>query len=191
MEWMYGRMADFSPSDAEAVYRDLTESRKNRIDRLKKPDDRLRSLLGEYLVKKLLASQYGVENAVIERAENGRPFLRDVPLYISISHSYDMVACAVNDLPVGIDVEKVKPIWAKLIDRVCVAPEKEYVLGTAAPLAGQVTDPEILARFYEIWTGKEAYFKAQGTGITDFKEVNVLKLERKILRVGEYLIQML
>jgi phosphopantetheinyl transferase len=30
----------------------------------------------------------------------------------------------------------------------------------------------LLTRFFKIWTAKEAYFKQQGTGITDLKAVH-------------------
>lgn len=183
MEWMYKRLGEFSDLQAAAVYGDLSHSRKQRIDSFKKTDDKKRSLLGEYLIKRLLKEKYGIENAVIEAAENGRPFLRDIPLFISISHSYEIVACAISENAVGIDVELPKPINNRLIDRVCTFEEKEYVLGG--------DNSEIITRFYEIWTGKEAYFKAKGTGITDFKEVNVLKLERRVINVGEYLVHII
>lgn len=189
MEWIIGDLKDFSSVCAEMVYESLTDSRRKRIDRFKRPDDRLRSLLGEYLVKKLLKSKYGIENAVIECAENGRPFLKASKLFISISHSDEIVVCAVSDRAVGIDVERLKPIKAGLIDRVCTDAEKIYVLNGAKMGTDEVTDEGIITRFYEIWTGKEAYFKAKGTGITDFKSVNVLELDRKVEILDGYLVQ--
>lgn len=189
MEWTLRHIDDFSPTEAERTYRGLSASRKSRIDRLKNEDARRCSLLGEYLVKELLNAKYGIENAVIECAENGRPFLQDSPLFISISHSHRLVACAVDDKPVGIDIEKRKPIHPKLIDRVCCPAEKEYVLNGSNPPSDEVADEGILTRFYEIWTGKEAYFKAQGTGITDFQSVNLLTLERQVVPLGEYILQ--
>lgn len=190
MEWISGSVKDFSPFCAERVYGELSDSRRKRIDRFKRPDDRLRSLFGEYLVKKLLKSRYGIEKAVIECAENGRPFLKDSKLFISISHSDEMVVCAVSDRAVGIDIERLKPIKAGLIDRVCTEPERNYVLKGAKPDAEEITDKGIITRFYEIWTGKEAYFKSTGTGITDFKSVNVLELDRKAEILDGYLVQM-
>ena len=52
-----------------------------------------------------------------------------------------------------------------------------------------VVNPAVIRRFFEIWTGKEAWFKMQGTGITDLKSVNVLQLNRQLHSMEDYMIQ--
>lgn len=188
MKWICGNLSEFGSDKAEKVYRELSLSRKERIDRYKIADDRRRSLLGEYLVKELLKTEYSLYNATVESSENGRPFLKESKLFISISHSGEKVVCAVGKQPIGIDIEKPKPIKYGLINRVCTDSEKLYVLDGCDQVADEVSDKGIISRFFEIWTGKEAYFKAQGTGITDFKSVEILSLKREVITIGDYIV---
>ena len=100
--------------------------------------------------------------------------------------------CAVSREPVGIDIEEIRPIKIKLCDRVCVDEEKSYVLGDwQGADDGLCKDPEVTQRFFEIWTGKEAYFKKLGTGITDLKSVNILHLPRQVEIADGYMVQMI
>jgi 4'-phosphopantetheinyl transferase len=89
------------------------------------------------------------------------------------------VVCAFGLSVVGVDIELVRPIDIRLVKRVCTANEYEYVLGSHMQEFGMITDVDVLRRFFEIWTLKEAYFKALGTGITNFKSVDVLASERE------------
>jgi phosphopantetheinyl transferase len=56
-----------------------------------------------------------------------------------------------------------------------------------------ITDIEVLKRFFEIWTLKEAYFKALGTGITNFKSADVLMCgrERSTYYIDGYVISVI
>ena len=176
MYWNYCDTAVFSKEDLDGAYGQLTPARKAHIDRFCREEDRIRSLAGEILVKKLLREHYGIENGILDRKENGQTYLKGCDLYVSISHCNRMVAATVSETPVGIDIEKIRPIDEKLCLRVCTEQELAYVRDSRE-------------RFFEIWTGKEAYFKKCGTSITDLKSVNVLDLQRQLHQAGEYLIQ--
>ena len=69
----------------------------------------------------------------------------------NISHSYGLVAFIMDDAPVGIDIETIRPIKPSLNDYVSSDEEKNYI-----------HDEE---SFFEIWTNKEALVKAEGCGI--------------------------
>ena len=45
--------------------------------------------------------------------KNGKPMTNGC--YFNISHSHGLVACAVSDVPVGIDVEKIRPVPPRLM----------------------------------------------------------------------------
>ncbi len=77
--------------------------------------------------------------AVPIRAENGRPLLEHG--FISISHSGAIVACAVSEDVVGLDVEELRERSEKLWVRAGV-------------------------HSYEEWCKKEAYVKFLGSGFT-------------------------
>lgn len=182
MKWSYCFLQSLTEQDLLDTYNLLEDDRKEHIDRLKQPADRSRSLAGELLIKKLLSESFGISSPVICRGKNGQPFVKDSNVFISITHSDSLIAVAADLKPVGIDAEKIKPYNLKLIERVCCDEEKAYVLSD-----NSLTD----RRFCEIWTAKEAYFKRQGTGITDFKSVNILSLDRHIFDLNGYLIQII
>ena len=180
MRWSYCDIADFGEEDLRNV--NLSPSRKEYIHRLHREQDRIRSLAAELLVYKILKDSYGVEHAVLHRAENGRPYLTGCDLYVSIAHCGTKLACAVRPEPVGIDIEQIRPVNQNLLRHVCVEAEKAYVTEQ---------DGAQDLRFFEVWTAKEAWFKKCGTGITDLKSVNILPLKREIHLLDGYVIQII
>ena len=190
MHWSYCDTAAFSSEELHRAYAQLSPSRKAHIDRLQQQEDKLRSLTAELLVQKLLKEHYGVTDAVLHRNPNGQPYLTGCDLFVSISHSDQMVACALSEAPVGIDIENIKPMSLKICRHLCVEEEKAYMLsGSHLTENDNCQDPVILRRLFEIWTAKEAYFKKCGTGITDLKSVNILPLDRQIHIIGDYMVQ--
>ena len=177
MKWALGNIFDYSDREYDDLYKNLSATRKERIDRLKRADDRKRSLLGELLVLKLLGS-YGI-SAEILSADNGRPYLSDPSYFISISHSDEMAVAVICENSVGIDIEKIRELDLKLVKRVCTVREAEYVKNGENPSLN----------FLEIWTAKEAYFKKEGTGITNLKSVDILDKRRKKIIQNGYIIQ--
>lgn len=189
MHWLCCRIDAFSPEALQQAFCQLSPSRKAHIQQLKQSEDQTRSLCAELLLRQLL-QQLGLHDAILHRKPNGQPYLTNCDLYVSISHRHEMVACAVSQTPVGIDVEHVRPINLQLCRHVCTPEEKAYLLsGAQIPDYALCRDPDILQRFFEIWTAKEAYFKKCGTGITDLKSVNILPLQRQIHTVDDYIIQ--
>ena len=175
-----------SEQELSCIYKSLTPSRKARIDRLKRQEDIDLSLLAELVARRLLAE--AGEEATLESAENGRPFLKSGGLYVSLTHSGSLAACALDTVPVGIDAERVRPVRSALLGRVCTDEELAFITEGETALSEVIEDSALLDRFFQVWTAKEACFKAKGSGITDIKSVNALTLERKVMRKGEYLI---
>ena len=177
MKWAIGRLSDYSEAEYEKAYENLSETRRRRIDRLKKDADRKRSLLGEILVKKLLIEE-GIKAEILSE-DNGKPYLSDSSFFVSISHSGEMAAAVISEKPVGIDIEKTRQIDLRILDRVCTEREADYVK----------CDKDSEIRFFEVWTAKEAYFKKQGTGITNFKSVEIFDLKREFITADGYFLQ--
>jgi len=189
MEWLCRDMTAFSAEALERALETLSPSRKEHILRLRRQEDRARSLAGELLARELL-QKLGITGATLHRAANGQPWLTGCEKHISIAHCDQKVACAVSEDPVGIDIERIRPIKRQLLRHVCVEEEARYVLGE---YEGEdlLQQPEVLQRFFEIWTGKEAYFKKQGTGITDLKAVNILPMKRQMYLLDGYMLQII
>ena len=78
----------------------------------------------------------------LEREPGGRPYFPACPdLCFNISHSRGGAVCALDRLPVGVDVELLRP-----------APRR---------LAGDLEDEA----FFRLWTAREATVKRRGLGI--------------------------
>lgn len=111
-----------------------------------------------------------------EYNEHGKPYLANGP-YFSISHCKEGIAVAVNDKPVGVDIESIRRADEDLIKRVMYAREQEEI--------AQAAEPDRV--FTRLWTLKEAVVKWRGTGIESFEQLQYLlfpSLDRDITRPG-------
>lgn len=121
----------------------------------------------------------GVEDLTYE--PNGKPVAKNC--YVSISHSGDHVAvCRNDDVPVGIDIEKMtERDFNKIANRFFCGEELEKF--NSNPTAEM---------FYEIWTRKEAYSKILGTGVQEvvkgFDVYSLANFEFQTDFAGEYAI---
>ena len=84
-----------------------------------------------------------------------------------------MVVCAVDDKPIGIDIEQIRPIDLTVAKRICTDEELLYLFGHTPTDEDftYTTDTEILTRFFELWTAKEAYGKCMGEGIGSISDI--------------------
>ena len=99
-------------------------------------------------------------NTFVQTKEGGKPFLFGLPhIHYNISHCEGMVALALSDRPVGVDIEKVRPVKDALVRRVLTEEEQSFLYKTAA---GEEARAEWFTRF---WTLKESYLKYTGEGI--------------------------
>lgn len=187
MKWIHCDINKICDSEYSQALLELTVSRRKRIERLTRSDDIKRTLAGEILAKKLLSKEYGIKNPQITVTVSGKSQAEGAP-HFSIAHCQNIVVCAADKSELGIDIEKIRTVKYSLIKRVCVDDELEYVMGTAAIGENFCNSSDILTRFFEIWTAKEAYFKKIGTGITDFKSVNTCTLKKQFFILDDYMI---
>ena len=161
----------------------MSEEKQAKVMRFYFDEDRKRTVAGEMLARKAVAMRCGVSEAsiVFGKNENGKPFAENLDVQFNISHSEDMVVCAVDDKPVGIDVEKIRQIDLKIAKRVYTQDEIRYLYG-----GDESETPE---RFFELWTAKEAYLKFLGCGIVDKLNTMPVKTENVLVQKdGEYII---
>lgn len=122
-------------------------------------------LLSRGLLRRVLGKISGQapEQLQFERLASGKPLLTDFPeLHFSLSHSGQWIGLAVScESPIGIDIEQPqKPRDFLRIAHHYFHPQ-ECALLEAPPL-------ELMPmHFYRLWTMKEAFFKARGTGISE------------------------
>ena len=102
----------------------------------------------------------------IEFTEQGKPYLPDGPFF-SLSHSGDLIACAVDYENIGVDIERITKFEKTKIARKILNP-----LETKA--FAEMTDTAFAANYLAVkWTGKEAIAKLIGKGLgVAFAELN-------------------
>jgi len=154
-------------SECEKLPDDMGEKlfpcRAERIARLKKREDRLRS----FGVGALLAACAGLNEDEIKTDALGKPRVEDGSFFISISHGGDYASLALSSVEVGTDIE---PISSKrhstIVKRVATREECEYVGDSGE-------------RFLTLWTLKESVGKLIGKGLNlGFSSFSVLPLLR-------------
>ena len=95
------------------------------------------------------------ESLIFAYGASGKPFLRELPdVHFNISHTKGMVVCAVSQVPVGIDAEKIKP-YPKSVLRKMTEKERSYIEESDSPDKA----------FMRVWTMKEAMIKLTGEGL--------------------------
>jgi len=94
--------------------------------------------------------------------EHGKPFIEGAP-YFSISHCKDGIAVAINDTPIGIDIESIRHADESLIERTMSENEIRLIANSQQLTADRA--------FTRLWTQKEAIVKAQETGIVSFEQL--------------------
>lgn len=136
-----------------------SEAARARSARLLRVQDRLRSLLGALLLQHALRLRDdGSAAAAIALTREGKPYLPDHPeVHFNISHAGRWVVCAVSPHEVGIDVEQCRDNNLAIARRF-FQPDEHAALLAQEPHRQQ-------AFFYRLWTAKEAYLKALGTGL--------------------------
>lgn len=128
----------------------------------KSPDAAAQFLISRVVARTLLGHCLGIDarSVRLQQTANGKPFLSDDSLQLSISHTrgWGMVALS-RSHAVGVDVEQHRelPGLEGIGRRFFSEAEAARVLGEAAT-AGQ------RAAFYRIWTLKEACVKSVGEG---------------------------
>lgn len=170
-------VADTSPLISGDVfdkyYNEMSDARRNKIDKLKNDTDKRLSLCAGILINRAFCD-IGRRDLLNKIAvlENGRPGLPEAAgIDFNVSHSGDMAVCVLSDSPVGCDIQLMKPTDARIAKRFFSEDEKKYVFADDNP--SEITD-----RFYKIWTRKEAFTKLTGEGIMkDFQSFSVLDSE--------------
>ena len=118
-------------------------------------------MLGRILLLRSLRSTLN-ENQPPRLALNakGRPVLVDYPdLHFSITHTGNLVGVILSPSHrVGIDIEQIRPIYQNLVEHVL----NEDEVGEF----DRFSEKDKATAFFRAWTGKEAFLKAVGTGLS-------------------------
>lgn len=97
----------------------LPDARRERLEKL--PKEKHQEVLCAYLLLRMaLWEQRGWRDLPrIEVDELGKPFFPDHPdIHFSLSHTAGAAAAALADTPVGVDIERVRPVSVRAMERI-------------------------------------------------------------------------
>ena len=119
------------------------------------------------LLFKLMMPEADLSQLVM--ADNGKPYLIGLPFHFSFSHCKGYAACAVDEKPVGIDIEIIHPRIAKVAHKFLNDQEKTMIAG--------LEQKDQLNQLAFLWAAKEAmYKKHEQLGIDFARDFNILAL---------------
>lgn len=113
----------------------------------------------------------GLEPAliVVRRTAQGKPFLADTDLFVSVSHSQTHICVGVANRPFGLDIEP----YDRVIRQAQAISRRWFSTAEQKQLA-EADDPNAL--FLKLWVKKEAWLKHRGTGLVDLALADTTRL---------------
>lgn len=165
--------ADFSSMDEK----ELIAAYQNRIDKerlanimhIRNEKALVCSLIAGFLLQCGVKEELGKKNSKKEiiplhfaYGKNGKPYLDDYPaIFFNISHSGNVVCCALSDKEIGIDIQKHTEVKTNLAERFFTKEECRQ-LQEAVHTQGEGSYQEL---FFRMWSIKESYIKYTGLGM--------------------------
>ena len=131
LEWNYTYISSITNDEFTRYYLLMNNEKQKKVAAYKNIDDKKRTISGEILARKMISSFCNVfpEDVFFELGLHGKPYVKNLDVEFNISHSDEMVVCAISDNSVGIDIERVKPIGVNILRRVCTDVDLEYIFG--------------------------------------------------------------
>ncbi|MBO5550545.1 MAG: 4'-phosphopantetheinyl transferase superfamily protein [Lachnospiraceae bacterium] len=150
----------------------LTEEEREKALRYRFDADKIRSVVGACLIRSAAIERFPGEDITVSKTDKGKPYISGKEGYeFNLSHSGDLIALAVDDRPVGIDVEQIKDKNWEIFHRYLTDAEMSMIKGADNP-AG---------RFYEVWTIREAFSKEEGLGLSILDEEFKVDYDKRIV----------
>lgn len=134
----------------------ICPARLKHLSEISHPQARACSLTGDLLLNQIIRSLLPQASFPVTRlaTPSGKPYLPAyLKLHFSLSHSGNLVVCAISPVPVGIDIELPRPLRPGIAAR-WFSPEEQNLLAD---------NP---SAFFELWMAKEAVLKEIGCGLS-------------------------
>lgn len=152
MKIYYSNINDYSIEELLPL---VCKERRERSLKYRFDSDKKRSLLAHVLLNHALLKSRSQITLPAEPVTdtNGKPHLYDgeEEIRFSLSHSGDYAVCAISDIPIGVDIEKIEDYKPEIASRFFNKSELKYIKDADT--------------FYRIWTLKESYIKTVGLGL--------------------------
>lgn len=141
-------------------YKTMSHARRRKVDAFLFAKDKRLSLGAGILMDRGL-SAYGLREreAVVSCRENGKPYLPGYPqIHFNLSHSGSRALAVFAKVETGCDIEQVQQADLALAQRFFTIQEYDLI-------AGQQEREQRDETFFRMWTLKESFLKAVGTGL--------------------------
>ena len=141
--------------DLEKAYPLLPDSRKDKLEGFIF-DSEKRLSCGSYLLLRKMLDDEDIDDPIIKIEDNGKPYISNHEgICFNMSQSNRMVACAISNREIGIDIEKKDPlIDLKIADTFFINSEYQTVKKSE----------NSIDEFFKYWVLKESYMKYTGLG---------------------------
>lgn len=126
----------------------ISPERRKKAERYRFEDDKKRCILGGLLTRRFLG------DTGIYLNKSGKPMAENGVCF-NISHSGDYVLFAVDDKPIGCDIEKLKVVPYERMGKVVFCENEMDKIKNS---------PDKQGEFFALWTKKEALLKCMGKG---------------------------
>ena len=134
--------------EAAAMLALLPEERRARVLAMKAEEKRREPLCAYTLLLLALRQRWGLRRLPeMAKGAYGKPFFPERPeIHFNLSHTGGAVLVGVGDAPLGVDIERIRPVSLRTMRR----------------LAGVDTEEA----FFQCWVRREARTKRTGTGVS-------------------------
>lgn len=165
---------EVSPQQLEQFQLTLSGDEQQRAQRFRFERDRHQYVAARGILRSLLGQYLGVHPAQLQfnYSNKGKPTLSTAHstqlIQFNISHSHQKALYGITlNRRVGIDLEYIRPVEVLSLAQRFFSQQELTQLITAAPQQQQQI-------FFKLWTGKEAYLKATGEGLSGLDNVEIL-----------------
>lgn len=123
----------------------------------------------------VLRREYGISEYTLEKGRRGKPYLASHPhIRFNLTHCAEMAVCGIGETALGVDAECLREVRSGVVRRICAPSEAEELQ--------KAKRPDLL--FTRLWTLKESFIKAVGTGLSYPMRKAVFSFEEDMLRTN-------
>ena len=174
--------------DVEDALSKVSQQRREQALKFAHESGRRLSLAVYLLLMEGLQKEYGItEPSVFDYLEGGKPVIKNHPeIHFNFSHSGNIALCAIDNQPVGADIEMPRKITPSLI-LYTMNEEERTIIESAS---------DQIMTFLSFWTKKEAVLKLTGEGIrsnlktvlenNELYQIETIKTDKYVYSIAKF-----
>ena len=174
--------------DVEDALAKVSQQRREQALKFAHESGRRLSLAVYLLLIEGLQKEYGItEPPEFDYLEGGKPVIKNHPeIHFNFSHSGNVALCAIDNQPVGADIEMPRKITPSLISYT-MNEEERTIIESAS---------DQIMTFLSFWTKKEAVLKLTGEGIrsnlktvlenNELYQIETIKTDKYVYSIAKF-----